>query len=428
VAFLGDASEIGVGDLLAVIAQRGHTGRLTIVSDTNEVHIYLESGKITLISATAPSLRFGAVILRLGVVEPSKLNAAIRQQDLQGGKRALGQILLDSGWITPEHLERAAEEQCVEALTQVIVANRGTFTFARDLRSDIQRGIVDLNTSMIVLEASRRADEMLRLRSLLPSPTTPLLIVNQKVAADATVLTEYEQKIMDQLASEAYTLDDLGNFVLADRATLWRAVATLYERGLIAVNSDNERGSRPVAEAAPARTVEELVKLSKQKPSSASAKLPTLNTVRSGKPASSQSIAAVTIVAREAIASFNTGLTLRAFASFSDDHFRRMGPLSADRIAELRSGAVPLPPEVQETFLGVREVRLLNDGRISAIVHTFRPAEGETKKVMFFTRATGCWQIDAIIEVANPGATTLTAMLSAPNKMSPLSNEALRAR
>ena len=52
--------------------------------------------------------------------------------------------------------------------------------FNRDAKPRAKQGLVALNTDRIVLEASRRADEMVTLRSLLPSPNAHLALARNQ--------------------------------------------------------------------------------------------------------------------------------------------------------------------------------------------------------------------------------------------------------
>ena len=72
----------------------------------------------------------------------------------------------------------------------MIIGKHGTFMFTRDAKPVTKQGLVALNTDGIVLEASRRADEMMTLRGLLPAPTAHLSVVKDKVEASAAEITQ----------------------------------------------------------------------------------------------------------------------------------------------------------------------------------------------------------------------------------------------
>lgn len=410
-AFMGETAVIGLAELLSVLAARRHSGRLTIISEGEEAQIFLDDGKVILVSSSNHALRLGRILLRLGILTGDQLDNALRAQDIQGGHRPLGQILLDAGAVIETDLVRAAEEQCIEALTRVMVSNEGSFMFNRDAKPRAKQGLVALNTDRIVLEASRRADEMVTLRSLLPSPNSQLMLARNQ---SFDRLTPHEQQVIEALRARGGTLGALAQQVSMEEVSLWRTVVSLRERDLIVARGTGYL-EEPIDRAA-TRTVDEVIRLCAEGAEGLSNRVPSLLEVRSGMPAGSQTIAAVTVVIRDVIASFNAGLTMRAFANFSDDHFRRRGPLPEDEIAYLRAPSHPLPAEDQETFLAIRDVRLLSDGRVSAILSTHVPTVGETKKVMIFIRREDRWQIDAVIEA--PPSPTATSMLQSAGVIS----------
>jgi hypothetical protein len=424
VAFMGETVEIGLPELLSVLARRGHTGRLTIISEGEEAQIFLDRGKVILVSSSNHALRLGRILLRLGILSIDQLDNALRAQDVQGGRQPLGQMLIEAGAATADDLARAAEEQCIEALTRVMVSKHGTFMFNRDIKPLAKQGLVALNTDRIVLEASRRADEMVTLRSLLPSTTSRLTVAGEHTG-QCTVL---EQQVLDALKNGKASLTDLTREVTVEEVSLWRTVVSLRERGWIVAQEDDDPDEPVNAEAVRERTVDEVIRLCAEGSRALTTRVPTLAEVRAGNLAGTQTVAAVTAVVREVIATFNAGLVLRAFASFSDDHFRRRGALPADEILALRVPSQPLQPEEQETFLAVRDVRVLSDGRVSAILVTHLSDVGETRKVLIFTRKLGQIQIDAVIEAPSPQGAVATVARPDGDPASPLPVQAHSVR
>jgi hypothetical protein len=420
VAFMGETVEIGLAELLSVLAHRGHTGRLTIISEGEEAQIFLDGGKVILVSSSNHALRLGRILLRLGILTVDQLDNALREQDVQGGRQPLGQMLIEAGAVTADDLARAAEEQCIEALTRVMVSRHGTFMFNRDVKPLAKQGLVALNTDRIVLEASRRADEMVTLRSLLPNAHARLTVDQQVGNPTGEQFTALERRVLDALHNGAGSLADLGRDVTVEEVSLWRTVVSLRERGsIVAQEGDDPDDERELQELLRERTVDEVIQLCAEGARALTNRVPTLGEVRAGSPAGSQTIAAVTVVVREVIAAFNAGLILRAFASFSDDHFRRRGALPADEIVALRAPSHPLPVEDQETFLAIRDVRVLSDGRISAILLTREPTVGETRKVLIFTQKQRQIQIDAVIEAPSPQAPTVASVLQSADETAP---------
>jgi hypothetical protein len=410
-ALMGETIDVNVADLLSVLSRRRHTGRLAITADNDTVSLSLDRGRLISVSSSNHELRLGQTMIRLGLLTVTQLNAAIQEQERSGHAQPLGKIALDHGWVTQRDLARAAEEQCIEALARIIVARHGTFIFSREADPPAAGGLVALNTDGIVLEATRRADEMMTLRSLLPPPGARLLLA-QPAPGTGSELSPLEQSVLAALQEAPATLEDLQQRLDGEEVPLWRAVVGLRERGYVVVRHPSGQGTSTIgtAERVPERTVEEILALGREGALGIPVPpVPTLADIRRGVAASAQTLAAITLVTREVITAFNAGLPLRALAHFTDNHFRRQGPLTDDEIAALRMPAVPLPPEEQETIVAIREVRLLPDGRVSAILVSHYPSAGQMRKVLIFTNVDGRWRIDAVIEA--PGATN---MLSAP--------------
>lgn len=424
-AFMGETVDIGVGELLSVLAQRGHDGRLSITADGDEVQIYLAGGKIILVSSSNHALRLGRVLVRLGVLDAARLDAAVREQDRNGRGRPLGRILIENGWATEADLTHGAEEQCIEALARVIVATHGTFVFARDLRPATRNGLVSLKTDSIVLEASRRADEMMALSVVLPAPASRLALSRASQPLVGT-LTAGERQVIEALRNEAATLSELTRRVALEEVVLWRTVVTLRERGILVTHGagyeDEPAIELDVIPTRPTRTIDELVALGAAGDRAGISRIPSLAEIRAGTPASGATIAAVTGVARDVVADLNAGQALRAFANFSDDHFRRNGPLSPEEIAQLHAPTTPLPAEEQETFVALRDVRALPDGRVSAILITRVPGVGDSKKVLILAQLAGEWRIDGTIEA--PATSTQLLPVLQPVDQQPLARHA----
>jgi hypothetical protein len=400
---MGETNDINLADLLSVLARRLHSGRLAISLEGEEIQLFLDQGRIVAVSSSKHEMRIGRTLVRLGILDSVRLEAAVREQEESGTMRPLGEILFQSGWVTRADLARAAEEQCIEALTRVIVAKQGTFMFSRDAAPRAANALVALNTDGIVLEASRRADEMLTLLSLLP-PAGAQLGLAQPAPALLDGLTGWEARVVEALANGPGTLAELAQRIPGDDLALWRAIVGLRERGVVTATGTDV----PIAEEAtpvederlPDRAAEEIVALGREGRSGRTLTgLPSLSDIRAGTLASAQTVAAVTLVVREVIAAFNAGSPLRAFVHFTDDHFRRQGPLTPEEIEVLRAPVRPLPPQEQETVVAVSDVRLLLDGRVSAILTSHYPSLGETRKVLVFVRSDDHWQIDAAIEV-----------------------------
>src|SRR4051794_37007300 len=97
VAFMGETLDIGVADLLSVLARRRQTGRLAINADGDEVFLYLKYGNLVGVTSSNHSLRLGRILMKMSLLDAVRLEAAMRVQETTTPPQPLGEILVKSG-------------------------------------------------------------------------------------------------------------------------------------------------------------------------------------------------------------------------------------------------------------------------------------------------------------------------------------------
>ncbi|MER3439428.1 MAG: hypothetical protein C4346_18575 [Chloroflexota bacterium] len=245
-SFMGELSDIGVADILYLLALRRQTGKLTVSANGDEVTLYLDRGQLSSITSTNLGLRLGRMLVRLGYLTVDQLQEALQEQERGERARSLGTIVLERGWIAENNLRNCIEEQCIEILARVIASDRGIFTFQRGATLPKRTESVALNTDHIVLEATRRSDELIELRRLLPDPTALLMLSLHRDEA-ANALSDAEVLVAMALQGNGMSLAELGQRLGWDERTLLRTVVQMRERGLILAATTGYDESRPAA-------------------------------------------------------------------------------------------------------------------------------------------------------------------------------------
>lgn len=231
-AFMGELSDVGVADLLYLLGVRQLTGKLTINANADEVNLFLAGGNLVLVTSTNLALRLGRTLLRLGMLSSAQLRDALQEQDTVGFGRPLGSILLARGWISSEQLGACVEEQCIDVLARVIATEHGTFIYSSGVRAPHRTEVVPLNSDRVLVEATKRTDELRTLRGLLPTATAPLSLAPE-IDDLAETLTDAEVLVAATLLSGATSLHELAHKVAMDELALWRTIISLRERGLV---------------------------------------------------------------------------------------------------------------------------------------------------------------------------------------------------
>lgn len=205
----GNLEDVSVGEVMQFIHLGRRTGTLALVCGDVRAEVGFHRGRI--VSAWSPSSkRLGDLLITKGVVTPQVLEDALRLQGQEQPRRSLGQILLAGKSVSQDAIRRAVEEQIEHTIYELVTWTRGTFRFALDdLRpvDDIAMypgdiiPDVDLNTQMVLLEATRIFDE--RNRELSEGGTQPVAPITAPPApAPAPPLIDDEPEVDDDLGDD----------------------------------------------------------------------------------------------------------------------------------------------------------------------------------------------------------------------------------
>jgi hypothetical protein len=129
VSTIGELSDTGVADLIEILTRRQRTGRLTLKTGRQEVHLHFEDGRISLVSSADITLRLGRMLIRQGLLDTPRLLEALHAQAESGDKKSLGAILVEREWVTEIDLARCIEEQSIDALARTVGNEPGLFVF-----------------------------------------------------------------------------------------------------------------------------------------------------------------------------------------------------------------------------------------------------------------------------------------------------------
>src|SRR3954452_13681149 len=231
-AFMGELRDIGTADLLYLLAIRQQSGRLAIAASGDEVSLLIYQGRMIVVTSNNPAMRLGRMLVQLEYLTNDRLREALRFQEQRGVGRSLGTILVREGFISDDQLSHCVEEQCIEVLSRIIVANEGVFVFHAGERPSARTEIVPLNPDRIMLGATRRADEITALKDALPDPAIALT-VTELVDQYADQTTDTEAQITAALYRNPTTMRNLEEIVQPPDIELWRAMVNLRERGVV---------------------------------------------------------------------------------------------------------------------------------------------------------------------------------------------------
>jgi hypothetical protein len=230
---IGELTDIGVPDLIAIFSRRQRTGRLTIKAGGQEVFIYFDGGRLVMVSSTDLTLRLGRMLVRQGLLDAQRLLEALHAQAESRGAKPIGALIVERGWVTEADLTRCVEDQSVEVMARVINDQTGLFIFDSGVTSPTSIDAIPLEPMELLRAARERVDALKLLRQQLPDPGTQFILSHH--AADTMVddLASPEAMVVHALRTGAKTLPELSLQMALDELTLCVTVIGLRERGII---------------------------------------------------------------------------------------------------------------------------------------------------------------------------------------------------
>ena len=233
---IGELSDIGVADLIEILTRRQRTGRLTVKTGGQEVHLYFEDGRLSLVSSTDITLRLGRMLIRQGLLDTPRLLEALHAQAESGDRKSLGAILIERDWVTEFDLARCIEEQSIDALARTVGDEPGLFVFEAGARHPAYIEAAALDPETLLGAAQERVQSLKLLRDQLPPDNVPLFLGRgtTELRHVADELGPPEAMVVGVLKSGAKSRAELKFQLALDELTLGVAVLTLMQRGLVA--------------------------------------------------------------------------------------------------------------------------------------------------------------------------------------------------
>jgi len=167
VSLNGKLEDVSLTDVMQFIHLGRRTGTLAARRGDRHAEIGFHRGQI--VSASGPKTqRLGELLVAKGLLDAKQLETLIERQRAERPRRSLGQLLVADGILSFEQIRTAIEHQIEQTIFELVAWTTGSFEFALDELKPIDDiamypGDVipklDLNTQVVLLEATRMFDE-----------------------------------------------------------------------------------------------------------------------------------------------------------------------------------------------------------------------------------------------------------------------------
>ncbi len=163
----GDFEGLTLASILQLLYNDQKTGVLTVSCDKEESKVFFEQGTIIYASASLKEARLGFLMRNDGIISAKQLQKCLALG--RENKMHLGKIMVDKGYISLDTLKKYNTKQVEAILYNLLFWKKGRFEY-KDTKLNLKGMIVtQLNPMKLILEASRRIDELSVLKECIPS-------------------------------------------------------------------------------------------------------------------------------------------------------------------------------------------------------------------------------------------------------------------
>ncbi len=163
----GDFEGLTLASILQLLCNDQKTGILAVTRENVESRVFFDHGTIIYASASLKQARLGFLLRTDGIISAQQLQKCLALAKEE--KIHLGKILVEKGYISLETLKKYNTKQVETILYDLLFWEKGKFEY-KDVRLNLKNMIVtQLNPMKLILEASRRIDELSVLKKVIPS-------------------------------------------------------------------------------------------------------------------------------------------------------------------------------------------------------------------------------------------------------------------
>lgn len=211
IGLAGNLAIVPIGAVLQLLQLEVQSGVLSVTDGKTEVTIAMRRGLIDLVQArgAGAEFRLGRYFVELGLVTPGDIEATLRAvspktEGSPSSRKLLGDLLVDSGRVTPAQLRDALARQSSELVYDVLRWPAGRFEFRKEPPPPLaETAVLALPVASVVMEGFRRVDEWRQIEAGLGSFDSVLLAdVGAIDAVGVERLASAERKLLEMVDGE----------------------------------------------------------------------------------------------------------------------------------------------------------------------------------------------------------------------------------
>lgn len=231
----GDFEGLTLASIFQLLFNDQKTGVLTVACDTEENRVFFDQGTIIYATASLKETRLGFLMRTDGIISTQQLQKSLVQAKKE--KLRLGKILVEKGYISHDTLIKYNTKQVEIILYNILFWEKGRFEY-KDVKLNLEGMIVtQLNPMKLILEASRRIDELSVLKKSIPSDQLIFKMSGKVQSKDEIKLNPNEWHILS-LIDGSRTVRQIINESGYDEFAVYKIFFSVISSGLIEQKKD----------------------------------------------------------------------------------------------------------------------------------------------------------------------------------------------
>ncbi len=239
----GDLTRDALGDVIRMLYVNRKSGILHLVQKKTSKRIYFRKGSMIFANSDIDNDRLGEFLIRQQIIDRAAFERA--SEVMRGTGNRFGRTLVELGFATTEEMEGKVVEQIQTIIYSLFSWETGEYRFEQHENPVDEDIVLNLSTADIILEGTRRMDDMGKVRRALGDPSRVLqttedpLLLYQKMST----LSQSEYFILSRVDGLSSMADILSISPIGEEQTL-RCLYGLVSAGVV----EPKGGASPLEE------------------------------------------------------------------------------------------------------------------------------------------------------------------------------------
>jgi hypothetical protein len=229
----GSLDDFTLPDIFRLLSVTKKTGSLDVERSAGQGTVYFREGDVYFAESSLSKELLGQKLVKAGAITSSQLMKALDAQAASDGQR-LGEVLVADGLVDEEQLETAVRGQIEDAVFDLLRWELGEFSW--NLGAEVSPEVIlSVSVENLIMEASRRLDELVVIQRKIPSEQSVLTMAATPPEGAVEInITPDEWRVMVMVNGQR-TVQEIADGVQLDVFQTMRTLYGLVSAGLIEV-------------------------------------------------------------------------------------------------------------------------------------------------------------------------------------------------